>query len=140
MKWERASAMCGRLDTGEIIVAGGRYIPSQGSIYLSLPSVEIYNPISNSWRYTEYLPDTWHSGNMVDYNGSPIVVGGKTPSSVAGIETAEEKILQFIDGKWKELDKSLKYPRYDSVVVLAPRTLLPKCNEKRSLGQSYNYR
>ena len=64
---------------GKIYVIGGAKIQSGSSV--SLNSVEVYDPSSNTFSSASNLPATLRGASSVSANGKIYVIGGKTSSS-----------------------------------------------------------
>ncbi len=89
-------------------------------------SVEMYDPVKDSWSRKSDLPFPINSAKMEQLNGLPTLVGGFNNA----INTQNGILLQYHADKdqWIEHPKAqMRLPRSSAAVFQVPRNYFPSC-------------
>ncbi|MCH8824865.1 MAG: DUF1929 domain-containing protein [Planctomycetes bacterium] len=85
------------LASGELMMVGGQTPSDPGSFTNAIPWVKAYNPITDSWRWMEFLqhkPGRWYPGLTRLADGSVLVMGGGQAPDASRTDTAERFVLE----------------------------------------------
>jgi len=99
------------LPDGTVLVAGGRYYIG-GSVFLS--SVEIYNPATGTWNFTNSLKTARAQHAATSLPGGKVLVAGGNGSSA---DTATAETYDPATGTWKSVG-SMSAARYIHTATL----------------------
>ena len=110
----------------KILVAGGCKGWCDETI-TPLKSAEIYDPLTNTWKQAEDMPEPISSAQMELFDGLPTTVGGTN-----GVTQISKMYQYYInENKWFVHKKAkLRYARTSAAVFQVPRLHFQNCQGK----------
>lgn len=104
----------------QVIAAGGfvTVLTDDESIETYLPTVEIYDVKSNTWRKGTDLPVPLEYAAVVPYGTTFLIIGGNIDTGYS------DKVYQYTtDGKWKETSMKLSEAKSSVTAMIVPSSL-----------------